>query len=420
MFVPQACHFQILTLDKSHVAGLVALAYVSHPFDPPRRPSDPALAERLAYTNAKNGIWALILVFLGYSAVQGPSTCMVRPHPAFWKLVHGIMVCYLLFWVWMLFQTVDDARMFLKHFFPDLGVDLPERAYGTDCSLLLPDNRINWPVLRATVFDEFVIAHTLGWWGKALILRDRAMLWTISIAFELMELTFQHWLPNFNECWWDSWVLDVAICNAFGIATGLWTVQYFRSQQYDWRGINQRKGLVAKARRGLLQFTPYSWDDFQWHVFSTPKRCLQCFFPVVIFLLFEVNHFFLKYELWVPPRNPLNTIRLTILFLMALPAMKEYYEFIESDQGDIFRKMGTYAWLGMAIAFIETLAAVKYGHGLFPQPWPREVVVAWATGVVVFCLLFGTWTVRYYWFNGRRNPVSSKLKSPHKIGVKNL
>ena len=30
----------------------------------------------------------------------------------------------------------------------------------------------------------------------------------------------QHWLPNFNECWWDSWVLDVALCNAIGIFTG--------------------------------------------------------------------------------------------------------------------------------------------------------------------------------------------------------
>ena len=41
-----------------------------------------------------------------------------------------------------------------------------------------------------------------------------------SILFELMEKTFKHYLPNFNECWWDSWVLDVAICNALGIVTG--------------------------------------------------------------------------------------------------------------------------------------------------------------------------------------------------------
>lgn len=143
-----------------------------------------------------------------------------------------------------------------------------------------------------------------------------------SISFELMELTFQHWLPNFNECWWDSWILDVAVCNAIGIVTGMWTVRYFKSKEYNWRGISQQPNLVAKARRGLMQFTPHTFDDFQWNVFSSPKRWLQCCFPVFIILLFEVNHFFLKFELWVPPRNPLNTIRLSILFLMALPGIK--------------------------------------------------------------------------------------------------
>ena len=38
----------------------------------------------------------------------------------------------------------------------------------------------------------------------------------LSIGFEFMELTFQHMLPNFNECWWDSWILDVAVCNFIG------------------------------------------------------------------------------------------------------------------------------------------------------------------------------------------------------------
>jgi hypothetical protein len=50
----------------------------------------------------------------GYSVVQGPATPLVRPHPAFWRLVHGCMVCYLLFMIYMLFQSVDDARQLLK------------------------------------------------------------------------------------------------------------------------------------------------------------------------------------------------------------------------------------------------------------------------------------------------------------------
>ncbi len=145
--------------------------------------------------------------------VQGPTPPMVRPHPAFWRLVHGIMVVYLLFMVYMLMQNVHDARQFLRvrsiagqtacgcvwgcaqpalqalrlehrqlwplhlrtlgcsadcrscylitrieaviflplsaalqHLYPELGVELPERHYGTDCRLWVPGEGINWKV----------------------------------------------------------------------------------------------------------------------------------------------------------------------------------------------------------------------------------------------------------------------------------
>jgi len=51
--------------------------------------------------------------------------------------------------------------------------------------------------------------------------RDWTLLWVISVGFELMELTFQHMLPNFNECWWDSWILDVLVCNFAGMWGGM-------------------------------------------------------------------------------------------------------------------------------------------------------------------------------------------------------
>lgn len=50
----------------------------------------------------------------GYSLVQGPRTCMVRPHPAVWRLIHGILVVYLLFCIFLLFQNVNGARQFLR------------------------------------------------------------------------------------------------------------------------------------------------------------------------------------------------------------------------------------------------------------------------------------------------------------------
>lgn len=74
--------------------------------------------------------------------------------------------------------------MFSQHLSDDLGVELPERAYGEDCSLTLQN-------LQETVLDEFVLAHVLGWWGKAMMIRNHFILWILSIAFECLELTFQ-------------------------------------------------------------------------------------------------------------------------------------------------------------------------------------------------------------------------------------
>ena len=54
----------------------------------------------------------------------------------------------------------------LQHLYPELGVDLGERAYGADCRLYIKGQGINWPVIKATLFDEFVVAHTVGWWCK--------------------------------------------------------------------------------------------------------------------------------------------------------------------------------------------------------------------------------------------------------------
>ncbi|KAE9450972.1 hypothetical protein C3L33_17128, partial [Rhododendron williamsianum] len=115
------------------------------------------------------------------------------------------------------FQNRDDARQFMKFLHPDLGVELPERSYGADCRIYMPENPTNrFKNVYDTLFDEFVLAHIFGWWGKAIMFRNQPLLWVLSIGFELMELTFRHMLPNFNECWWDSIVLDILICNWFG------------------------------------------------------------------------------------------------------------------------------------------------------------------------------------------------------------
>lgn len=43
-------------------------------------------------------------------------------------------------------------------------------------SLRAPPQLAPAQVIHATVWDEFVLAHTLGWWGKALFIRNYTLL----------------------------------------------------------------------------------------------------------------------------------------------------------------------------------------------------------------------------------------------------
>lgn len=73
-------------------------------------------------TSVKRGVCAMIAVFLAYCLLQAPSTVLIRPHPAIWRLVHGMAVIYLVSLTFLLFQRRDDARQFMKFLHPDLGV----------------------------------------------------------------------------------------------------------------------------------------------------------------------------------------------------------------------------------------------------------------------------------------------------------
>ena len=53
------------------------------------------------------------------------------------------------------------------------------------------------------------------------MLRSYGICWTLSISWELTEVQFTHLLPNFKECWWDQWILDVLLCNGGGIWLGM-------------------------------------------------------------------------------------------------------------------------------------------------------------------------------------------------------
>jgi len=72
---------------------------------------------------------------------------------------------------------------------------------------------------------------------KALMLRNYGICWTLSITWEMTEVQFTHLLPNFKECWWDQWILDVLICNGGGIWLGMQVAKFLEMRTYRWESI---------------------------------------------------------------------------------------------------------------------------------------------------------------------------------------
>jgi hypothetical protein len=192
-----------------------------------------------AIENIKNGLALAAGVFLLIGLLVFPSGPFTRPHPMFWRLVFGVSLLYELVLVVMLMlvrhyidhfsnfssnvlcfkmvciscQNREQARFSLTYLYPNLNQPLVEKQYAAHCEL-------TWENVKPAVFDIFFVSHFLGWLCKSLMMRDLLFCWTLSVGWELIEIAFMHMLPNFAECWWDQWILDVMLANGIGIYCG--------------------------------------------------------------------------------------------------------------------------------------------------------------------------------------------------------
>ncbi|KAI9100975.1 phosphatidylserine synthase 2 [Phlyctochytrium arcticum] len=329
--------------------------------------------------NVKVGLCAAAVVLLLIGMLQFRDGPFIRPHPAFWRVVLSASVVYQMILVFILFQSKHSMRQLLKNVDPSLGVPLPEKSYADQCDLSL-----------ATLWDQmdvFVVAHALGWYAKAIVLRDYWFCWILSIMFEIMEYTLAHQLANFAECWWDHWILDVLLANWAGIILGMKTCQYLAMKQYVWRGINEIPGYGGKFKRTMQQFTPHSWTDFQWEGTKTFKNFLAVMGLLYLVLQCELNAFYLKALLWLPPANPINIARLVLYFFMALPAVREAYQFMVDRR---CKRLGMHAWMATANIMTELLIVIKFGRGEFTEPMPWEIKILWGCFAAIltgYCLV---------------------------------
>lgn len=339
--------------------------------------------------NVKLGLFAACFIFIGFGAVHLPDSLMVRPHPAVWRTVLACGILYLLFLTFMLFQNLDTTRRIMESYDPALRHPLPDRAYAEDCRMSTPEQP--W-LFASTAFDVFILAHSIGYVAKTLILRDWRMVLVVSVGFEVVEVTFQHLLPNFRECWWDHVLLDIFLCNGGGMLLGLWLLHLLKAKQYQWTALREIPTVRGKARRVLSQFGPRSFQQFHWNIFESPKRFFQVLGITALMLLQELNCFTMKAILRMSPSHHLVTARLALWGFLAMPGMREYYEYMSNPR---IRRIGTTAWVTTLGLIVETIWIAKMaveGNYFVDASMPTHIAVPWMAAIT----LFVTWLVLFF------------------------
>ncbi|KAF9110511.1 AAA ATPase midasin [Mortierella sp. AM989] len=323
--------------------------------------------------NVKLGLIAAIGSFCVFGMLQFRDSLVLRPHPALWRVVLSVGVVYQLFLVFLLFQNKHDARLFFKYLDPSLGVPLPEKSYGDSCELTY-ENVVD------QVFDEFVVAHAVGWFCKALILRDYTFGWILSIMFEVMEYSLSHQLNNFDECWWDHWILDVLVCNWLGLYLGVKTCEYFEMKQYSWQGWAEIPTLKGKVKRTMAQFTPKSWTKFEWNTTKSFKSYCTVIFILAMFLICELNAFYLKTLLWIPPAHLINVSRIFAYFMFGIPGVREAYQFFYDNMASSIHdplSMDLSSATADLLEFLDTQTHISSPEGIL-SPSQRQILTDFA------------------------------------------
>lgn len=361
--------------------------------------------------NLEDNIWAGIQIcvffFLVISSLAFPNGPFTRPHPVVWRLVFGLSVLYLLLCIFLLFQNLETVQNIIYWFDPDLRnfhIDM-DKEYGVNCSDITAE-RI-WSHV-----DVFAVGHYLGWLFKAILIRHMGILWAISCMWEITEIAFAHLLPNFIECWWDAIILDVIVCNGFGIWCGLKICQMLEMREYRWVGIRDIHSTTGKIKRAVLQFTPESWTSVRW---LDPKCSYMRIIALVQLVIFwqtsELNTFFLKHVFELPSNHPFVIGRLILIGSFVAPSVRQYYSYVTDTT---CKRVGTQCWVYGCIMVAEALLCIKHGRVLFERTQALNIIL-WlcimfivSTGCVIGC-------VKYHKYFDKDVPTSGSIKSTNEV-----
>ncbi|EGR34121.1 phosphatidylserine synthase, putative [Ichthyophthirius multifiliis] len=337
----------------------------------------------------QRGFVCSMLFIVAYLTIFLPNTLLTRPHPAIWRMLQALGICWLICVVFALFMNRDDLQYFLKKFVDEnLGKPLPEKNYAENCQIYTPDNPRGPFANVIDSIDVFFTAHFIGWLVKMFICRDFLMCMIQSVLFEFLELSLKHWLPNFAECWWDSVFFDILICNTGGIVVGWYLMNKFQMKEYRW-------SLQSKYKKSFTQnlkeiFITPNLEKHEWKMFSSLRRFILVMWFGIFMNLVDLNFFFNKFVIRIEPSHYILSYRTFVIGFLSIPASREYYEYISNDN---LKRLGGTVWLMQAIIFSEIFLFFKNYQGQFREPFPLWVIIVWTLiiGLFLFVIIILGW-----------------------------
>ena len=215
--------------------------------------------------------------------------------------------------------------------------------------------------------DHYFLIHIIDWLLASFVIRDAYILHLWSVLDEVVELSFQHVLPHFRECWWDHIIMDITLTNTPAIIVGLWLVDKCGFKKYDWLG-----------RKGKDSWT--SWDIWKCH-----RRFGVFTYQFILLLIHFTAGFFLINAFLIPPKHFFTISRLLLWFMFGNIGMREAYEDVET--WNTFERKdkpveGRHRWLGVGILLTESILCYKYRFGTgnlhLDAVTPLYITIPWA------------------------------------------
>lgn len=217
-----------------------------------------------------------------------------------------LTLIYMCFIIFMLQQRPDFGRIVTGWLDPSLSkpVTSEMHTYDDNCDL-------DWSSFFDN-FDHYYCVHLGNWFLASFVIRDAYMLHFWQLLDEIIELSVQHILPHFRECWWDHIIMDICLSNIPAITLGLITLDYLGIRRYDWFGREGAKNIS------------------DWKIWTCHKRLGAVFYQQFLLLIHFLTGFFLINALFIPPKHFFPIARLLLWFGFGAIAHREAYLDIET------------------------------------------------------------------------------------------